>query len=342
MVDLSTEYLGIKLKNPIIVGSSGLTSSVKNIKSLEENGAGAVVLKSIFEEEIAYEYDDFIKKAGKTGSPPEYFDYDGRKNPIEYYNYTIREDNLNKYIKLVKESKSGVSIPVIASINCYFHSLEWIAYAKHLAMAGADALELNMFFLPTDFSRSKEAKEKIYFQIVEKILQAVSIPIALKISHYHTDLGPMIQRLSNSGVQGLVLFNRFFSPDFDIDKFEIVPSFVFSTSSELAISLRWIAIMAEKVSCDLAASTGVHDGNAVIKQILAGADAVQAVSCLYKNGNEYIREMLGRIETWMAGKGFDSLSDFKGKMSQEKSADPAIYERVQFMRYFGGKKNVII
>jgi dihydroorotate dehydrogenase (fumarate) len=342
MVDLSTEYLGIKLKNPIIVGSSGLTSSVKKIKDLEENGAGAVVLKSIFEEEIAYEYEDFIKKAGKIGSPPKYFDYDGRKNPIDYYDYKIREDNLNKYITLIEESKSSVSIPVIASINCYFHSVEWIAFAKHLAQAGADALELNMFFLPTDFSRSKEDKERIYFQIVEKILQEVSIPIALKISHYFTDLGPMIQKLSNSGIKGLVLFNRFFSPDFDIDKFEVVPSFVFSTLSELSISLRWVAIMAEKVNCDLAASTGVHDGNAVIKQILAGADAVQVVSCLYKNGNGYIREMLDRVENWMAGKGFDSLSDFKGKMSQGRSTDPAIYERVQFMRYFGGKKNVSI
>ena len=342
MADLSTEYLGIKLKNPIIVGSSGLTSSVKKIKDIEENGAGAVVLKSIFEEEIAYEYEDFIKKTGEIGSPPKYFDYDGRKNPIDYYDYKIREDNLNKYITLIEESKSSVSIPVIASINCYFHSAEWIAYTKHLAQAGADALELNMFFLPTDFSRSKKDKEKIYFQIVEKILQEVSIPIALKISYYFTDLGPMIQKLSKSGIKGLVLFNRFFSPDFDIDKFEVVPSFVFSTQSELLISLRWIAIMAEKVSCDLAASTGVHDGNAVIKQILAGANAVQVVSCLYKNGNGYIQEMLDRVETWMASKSFDSLSDFKGKMSQGKNTDPAIYERVQFMRYFGGKKNVII
>jgi dihydroorotate dehydrogenase (fumarate) len=340
MVDLSTDYLGLKLKNPIIVGSSGLTSSVKKIKGLEENGAGAVVLKSIFEEEIAYEYEDFIKKAGKTGSPPKYFDYDGRKNPIDYYDYKIREDNLNKYITLIEESKSNVSIPVIASINCYYHSADWIAYARHVAQAGADALELNMFFLPSNFSRSKEDTERIYFQVVEKILHEVSIPVALKISYYFSDLGPIIQKLSKSGIKGLVLFNRFFSPDFDIDKFQVVPSFVFSTPSELAISLRWIAIMAEKVDCDLAASTGVHDGDAVIKQILAGADAVQVVSCLYNHGIGYLEQLLERLKSWMVSRGFKRLSDFKGKMSQSKSIDPSIYERAQFMRYFGGKKNV--
>jgi dihydroorotate dehydrogenase (fumarate) len=337
-MDLTTQYLGLTLKNPIIVGSSGLTSSVEKIKDIEAKGAGAVVLKSIFEEEVAFEYADFIKTAKKTGDSYKYFDYDGQKNPIDYYDYVIREENLNKYITLIEESKKAVSIPVIASINCYFHSTEWMSYAKDIEKAGADALELNMFFPPTDFAHTREAKESIYFQITEKITQKLSIPIALKISHYFTDLGPMIQKLSNTGVRGLVLFNRFFSPDIDINKFEVTPAFVFSTPSELAISLKWVAIMAEKVNCDLAASTGVHDGDAVIKQILAGADAVQVVSCLYKNGTGYLEEMLDRVESWMAGKGQSRLSAFKGKMSQDKSIDPSIYERAQFMRYFGGKK----
>ena len=342
MVDLSTDYLGLKLKNPVIVGSSGLTNSVQSIKELEDKGAGAVVLKSIFEEEIAFEYEDILKEAKSKGYVPKYFDYDGYKNQFDYYDYKIRDDNLNKYTALIQESKSSVSIPVIASINCFLYSLEWIAYAKFLEQAGADALELNMFFLPSDSSRTSEEKERTYFRIVEKIQKEVSIPVALKISYYFSNLGLMIQNLSKTGINGLVLFNRFFSPDFDIDKFEVKPSFVFSTPSELSISLRWIAIMAEKVNCDLAASTGVHDGNAVIKQILAGANAVQVVSCLYKNGKGYLREMLSRLENWMASKGFSSLSDFRGKMSQKKSTDPAIYERVQFMRYFGGKKNVMI
>lgn len=341
MVDLSTKYLGITLKNPIIVGSSGLTSSVEKIEDLEKKGAGAVVLKSIFEEEIALEYADFMKTGG-TGSNEKYFDYEGRKNPIEYYDYIIREENLKKYVTLIKESKQAVSIPVMASINCYFDSAEWIPYARHLEQAGADALELNMFFPPTDFSRAKKEKEEVYFQLVKKIRENITIPISLKISFYFTDLAIMIQKLSNTGINGLVLFNRFFSPDIDINKLEIISSNVFSTPAELAVSLRWIAIMSEKVGCDLAASTGVHDGEAVIKQILAGADAVQVVSCLYKNGTEHLKKILDRLESWMGARGYKHLSDFKGKLSQAESADPSIYDRVQFMRYYGGKKNVKI
>ncbi|CAB5119020.1 Putative dihydropyrimidine dehydrogenase [NADP+], similar to dihydroorotate dehydrogenase [Olavius algarvensis associated proteobacterium Delta 3] len=341
-MDLSTTYMGIPIKNPIIAGSSGLTGSVEKVKTLESCGAGAVVLKSIFQEEIMYEYADFMKTAKEQHGAPQYFDYDGRKNPIEYYDYVIREKNLQKYITLIEECKKTVSIPVMASINCFFHSADWLSFATHLESAGADALELNMFFPPTDFKHTREAKEALYFEIVDKITQAVSIPVALKISPYFTDLGPMIQRLSNTDIKGLVLFNRFFSPDFDIHIMEVKPSFVFSTPSDLAMSLRWIAVMAEKVACDLAASTGVHDGTAVIKQLLAGADAVQVVSSLYKNGPEYLKEMLGDLEKWMAKKKFRRLSNFKGKMSQDKSTDPAIYERAQFMRYFGGKKNVTL
>ena len=167
-----------------------------------------------------------------------------------------------------------MSIPVIASINCVY-SHEWVAFARQLQDAGADAIELNMFFLPSDLSRSDQDLESMYFNVIEKVLKTVSIPVALKISYYFSNLGQMIQKLSRSGVSGIVLFNRFFSPDFDIEQLKIKPSFVFSTPADLAISLRWIAMMAQRVDCDLAASTGVHDGNAVIKQILAGAQAVQ-------------------------------------------------------------------
>ena len=328
MVDLSTEYLGMKLKNPVIAGSSGLTNSAKSIKELEENGAGAVVLKSIFEEEIAFEYEDILKEAESKGYNMDQFDY---------YDYKIKEDNLDKYTALIKESKKNVSIPVIASVNCVY-SHEWLAFASQLEKAGADALELNMFFLPSDFERTSEEKEKAYFQIIEQVQKVVTLPIALKISYYFSNLGPMIQKLSNTGVAGLVLFNRFFSPDFDIDKFEVKSSNIFSNPSDLPISLRWISIMAERVNCDLAASTGVHDGVALIKQLLAGADAVQVASTLYQNGKDQIGEMLKTLEDWMAGKGYETLSDFRGKMSQAKSSNPAAYERVQFMKYFGGKK----
>ncbi|MBI5896086.1 MAG: dihydroorotate dehydrogenase-like protein [Desulfobacterales bacterium] len=341
-MNLTTNYMGLTLRNPIIAGSSGLTGSVEQVKSLAANGAGAVVLKSIFEEEVLNEYADFIKEAKAQFGEPQYFDYNGQRNPIEYYDYVLQEQNLKKYIALLEGCKAAVDIPVMASINCFYYSVEWLSYAQNLERAGADALELNMFFPPTDFKHSREEKEALYFKIAEKVTQAVKIPVALKISPYFTDLGPMIQRLSATGIKGLVLFNRFFSPDFDIDKLEVKPSFVFSTPADLALSLRWIAVMANKVGCDLAASTGVHDAAAVVKQLLAGANAVQVASCLYKNGPKYIKELLAGLESWMAGKKYRSLAEFKGKLSQARSSDPAVYERAQFMRYFGGKKGVTL
>ncbi|MGD8445283.1 MAG: dihydroorotate dehydrogenase-like protein, partial [Desulfobacterales bacterium] len=281
-----------------------------------------------FEEEIAFEYEDVMKEAESKGYNLDQFDY---------YDYKIKEDNLDKYTTLISESKKNVSIPIIASVNCVY-SHEWLAFASQLEKSGADALELNMFFLPSDFERTSEEKEKAYFEIIAQVQKAVNLPIALKISYYFSNLGPMIQKLSETGISGLVLFNRFFSPDFDIDKFEIKSANIFSVPSDLPISLRWIAIMAERVKCDLAASTGVHDGTAVIKQLLAGADAVQVASTLYENGKGQIGKMLKTLEDWMAGKGYSNLSDFRGKMSQAKSSNPAAYERAQFMRYFGGKK----
>jgi dihydroorotate dehydrogenase (fumarate) len=330
MVDLSTKFMGLSLKNPIIAGSSGLSGSLKGVKELEEGGAGAVVLKSIFEEEIIHEMDDMMKKAPATSRYMERFDY---------YDYVIKGENIEKYTALIKEAKETVTIPVIASINCTY-SHEWTDYAKHLQSAGADALELNMFFLPTDLDRSADEMERAYFNVIEKVREKVSIPVALKISYYFSCLGSTIQKLSKLGVSGLVLFNRFYSPDFDIDKLEVMQTNVFSTPGELATSLRWIALMSQKVDCDLAASTGVHDAEALIKQLLAGAQVVQVVSALYKNGPEYIRTMLGELEAWMTRQEYGKIEDFRGKMSQDKSANPAAYERVQFMKYFSGHKEI--
>lgn len=323
-MDLTTTYLGLKLSNPIIAGSSGLTGTIEKVKKLEENGAGAVVLKSIFEEEILYEHEDILKEAEAAGVNLDQFDY---------YDFHLKGEKLNKYFKLIKDSKKGLSIPVIASINCAY-SHEWISFAEQIQEAGADAIELNMFFLPSDFSRSAQEQESMYFKVIEKLVNTVTVPIALKISYYFSNLGQMIQRLSKTGVAGLVLFNRFFSPDIDIEKLIIKPSFVLSSPEELAISLRWIAIMANKVDCDLVASTGVHDGDAVIKQILAGATAVQVVSSLYKHGPDYIRSMRKTLVQWMEKHNFENLSGFRGRMSQDAASNPAVYERVQFMKYF--------
>ncbi len=325
-MDITTTYLGLKLNSPLIAGSSGLTGSVKKIASMADHGAGAVVLKSIFEEEIYFEQEDILREAEADGVNMDQFDY---------YDFHLKGQKIDRYVKLVEASKQAVDIPVIASINCVY-SHEWTAFARRLEAAGADALELNMFFLPSDFKRSAREQEAAYFETIDKILEAVSIPVSLKISYYFSNLGPMIQRLSRTGVAGLVLFNRFFSPDIDIEKFKIKPSFVYSSPAELAISLRWIAIMAQKVDCDLVASTGVHDGPALIKQLLAGAQAVQAVSSLYKKGTSHIGAMNESLTSWMQRHGFESLADFRGRMSQEAASNPAAYERTQFMRYFGG------
>ncbi len=326
MADLSTEYLGMTLRNPIIVGSSGLTNSVAKVKELEANGAGAVVLKSVFEEEIAAEFEDVLKEAMTKGYHQEAFDY---------YDYQIRGETLERYTELIAQSKKSVSIPVIASVNCMY-SHEWAMFARELQAAGADALELNMFFLPADLSRTAAEQEKAYFDVIARVKREVSLPIALKISTYSSNLSLMIQRLSATGISGLVLFNRFYTPDIDIEGMRVVPSNVFSTPAELGTSLRWIAMMAGRVETDLVASTGIHDGKGVIKQILAGAKAVEVVSTLYKNGPSHIRTMLEELDGWMTRHGYYGLEEFRGKMSQAQTENPAVYERAQFMRYAGG------
>ncbi len=330
MTDLSTTYMGLNLINPIIAGSSALSNSVAGVKKLEEGGAGAVVLKSIFEEEIIHEMDDLMKGVPETSRYMERFDY---------HDLVIRRDQLKNYTTLIREAKENVSIPIIASINCAF-SYEWTDYAKRLETAGADAIELNMFFLPTEQNRSADEIEQTYFKIIESVLDSVSIPVSLKISHYFTHLGSMIHNLSNTGISGLVLFNRFYSPDFDIEKLKVVQTNVLSSPAELSTSLRWIAMMSQKISCELVASTGVHDGAAVIKQLLAGAQAVQVVSALYQHSPEHIHTMVDDLESWMCRHNYKRLENFRGKMSQDKGTDPATYERVQFMKYFTGQNEI--
>lgn len=328
MIDLSTKYMGLNLKNPLIVGSCGLTNNLSDIKDLEKKGAAAIVLKSIFEEEILLEYEQQLRNIASDESNYEYYDY---------LDYKIKEDNLKGYIKLIESCKKEIEIPVIASINC-LSSEEWMLFAKKIEQAGADALELNAFLLPSDLERSSEETEQIYFDIVEKIKKEIKIPVSLKISYYFSNLAKMIQRLSETGIEGLVLFNRFYSPDIDIKQKRVISTNVFSTPSDISVSLRWMAIMANRVSCDLAASTGIHDGEGLIKQILAGANVVQVVSTLYKNGNIQIKKILEELKNWMGNNNYNSIKDFRGLLSQEKVKNPAIYERVQFMKYFSDRK----
>ncbi|NLJ06268.1 MAG: dihydroorotate dehydrogenase-like protein [Sphingobacteriales bacterium] len=326
MIDLTTKYMGFTLKNPVIIGSSGLTNSVAAVKEHASNGAAAVVLKSLFEEQIRMEAQKNIDMAGSDNLYTEAQDY------ISNY---IRAHNLNEYLKLIEDCRKSVDIPVFASINCVT-SDEWPAFAQKIESAGASGLELNVFILPSDFSRDAEENENTYFKIVDQVKKYVKIPVSLKISYHFTNLAQMIQKLSFTGISGIVLFNRFFSPDFDLINRQIVPSHIFSNPADLSVSLRWVGIMYDRVRCDICASTGIHDASGVIKQIMAGANAVQMVSSIYKNGSKYIKVVLEEMEKWMENNGFHSLSEMRGQMSQARIKDPAGFERVQFMKYFAG------
>lgn len=326
MLSFRTSFMGLDLRNPVIVGSSGLTSNVGNIIDFEKQGAGAVVLKSLFEEQILQEVHHTMHQDEWINQYPEALDYIG--------NYS-KENTISKYLDLIRESKKSVSIPIIASINC-FTADEWISYAKLIEEAGADALELNLFILPSDPMRSSERNEKLYFSILEAVLKEVKIPVALKISHYFSSLAEITRKLDWAGVKGLVLFNRFYSPDIDIDTLKVVPAHVFSDPNEISMPLRWIALLSGSLNCDLVGTTGVHSGKDMIKMLLAGACAVEVVSTLYRNGHQQIALMLKELEEWMIAHKYQSINEFSGLLSFKQAANPAAYERVQFMKHFAG------
>lgn len=325
-MDLTTNYLGLNLKNPIVVGSCSLTSSVSEIKKLEKNGAGAVVLKSIFEEEILMDAESQLREAKENS-----FIYDQYSETLDYIDLHVKEERLSNYIQLIKNAKKEVLIPVIASINCV-STAEWTSFAKRIEEAGADALELNISLNPTDLEiRDFESTIK---EIIQKVLAQVTIPVAVKINNSFTHMARTILDLSETGIAGLVLFNRAYAPDIDIDTFEAVQGRSFSSPNDYAEPLRWIALFSDKVNCSLAASSGIHTTDVIIKQILAGADVVQVVSALYEHGIEHINVLLAELEKWMTEKGFSSLEQFKGKASNKNAGNPAVFERIQFMKHF--------
>jgi dihydroorotate dehydrogenase (fumarate) len=326
MIDLSTTYLGLKLRNPVIAGSSGLTRSIENLIEIERKGAGAVVLKSLFEEQINYEAHKVLAHDDMQNAYTEAQDY------IQNY---AQSHKLDEYLDFVHKAKSSIKIPVIASVNCVTAS-EWTSFARKIQEAGADAIELNIFALPADPDFLGSQYEKVYFDIIEKVKKELSIPISVKISYYFSGLAEMVKKLSWTGIQGIVMFNRFFNPDIDINEMKVKPSSIYSTPEEITLPLRWIAIMSDKVKIDLCASTGVHDGHGVVKQLLAGAKAVQVCSTLYKNGFDQIDLINKQIVAWMEKNNYEKISDFAGKMSYKQIEHPAAYQRVQFMKHFSG------
>lgn len=325
MVDLSTRYMGLVLRNPLIVASSSLANTSEGVSRCADAGAGAIVLKSLFEEQIQAETEDLEEYSWILGHP-EAFEY-------------VREIGMSlgprEYLKLVEETKNAVSIPVIASLNCISPKW-WVSYAKQIALAGADALELNISVMPSDPNRTSKEVEGLYFKIFEGIRTQIEIPIAVKIGPYFTSMARIADEFGRRGAAALVLFNRFYQLDIDIEKLELMPGPRFSSPQEMNLSLRWIALLAGRISCDLAASTGVHDGAGVIKHLLAGASAVQICSTLYIKGLKQIDRMLKEIEVWMGKHGFENIDQIRGKLSQMQSARPELYERLQYIKALVG------
>ena len=342
MENLKTTYLGLKLKNPLIAGSCGLTNSVSNVKELAKKGVGAIVLKSLFEEQIHIEAEKVIKNntdgvstfsnAPKTIFSKRIYDYE------EAYSYIYdfaKRNTLGKYLYFLDEAKKSVDIPVIASINCVSNQ-DWHAFAKKIEETGVDALELNIYVLPSDWRRSGDDNEQIYYDIIREVRNYVNLPISVKIGYYFSSVAQSVKKLSESGIKGLVLFNRPYNTDIDIDKIELSHGPIYSTQEESTHTLRWISILSGHVGCDLSASTGVHDYKSFIKQLLAGATTVQIASALYKEGFELIPEILKGTSGWMKKHDFESIESFRGMLSKTKLDNPAAIERVQFMKLYSG------
>ena len=325
MTDLKTTFAGLSLRNPIIISSSGLTNSAGKNKRLAEAGAGAIVLKSLFEEQIMLEADQLKDPAFY----PEASDY------LEEY---IREHKLAEYLTLIKESKKECSIPIIASINCYSDS-EWVDFAKQIQEAGADALEINILALQSDVQYTYGSFEQRHIDILRHIKQTVTIPVIMKLGDNLTNPVALIDQLYANGAAAVVLFNRFYQPDINIENMEQVSGEVFSTSADLATPLRWIGIASSVVNkIDYAASGGVANPEAVVKVILAGASAVEVCSAIYQNTNAFIGESTRFLSAWMERKGFNNIAQFKGNLNIKDVQGINTFERTQFLKYFGKKE----
>ena len=328
MVELSTKYMGMDLRNPLIVASSGLVSSLEGVEKCAESGAGAVVLKSLFEEQIEADTKELMEHIWLNGHT-EAFDY------VRGMGMSLGPSD---YLKLIEDVKKKVTIPVIASLNCV-SAKWWVDYAKQIENTGADALELNISVMPSDPNRVSEEIEKQYYDIVEGVRRHINIPIAVKIGPFFTSIARMARELYRRGVSALVLFNRFYQLDIDVDSIKLVGGNPLSSPKEMNLPLRWIALLSGRIECDFAASTGVHNGIDAIKMILAGAKAVQICSALYQNGVEQIGQVLQEMKDWMKGHNFESLSDFRGILSQGESDKSELYERLQYIKALSGKKD---
>jgi len=324
MVDLKTTYLGLELKNPLVASSSPLSQKVENVKQMERSGVSAVVMYSLFEEQIIQDslklHRDLERGAHAFAEALEYLP--------AYGQYSIGPET---YLERLSKLKESVNIPVIGSLNGVSIG-GWTEYAQKIEQAGADALELNLYFLAADPELPSKELEEEHIALVSAIRKQVNIPIAVKLSPFYTALPHFARRLAEAGANGLVLFNRFYQPDFDLEELEVVPNLVLSTSHELRLPLRWIAILYGRISTDLALTTGVHNANDVIKAMMAGAKVTTIASEFLQNGIERASEILTDVETWMEEHEYDSIEQMQGSMSQQAVAEPATLERANYMK----------
>ncbi|HDQ45398.1 MAG TPA: dihydroorotate dehydrogenase-like protein [bacterium] len=323
MADLTTRYLGLTLRNPVIAASSGLTQSIDSIRKLEQAGAGAVVLKSIFEEQILLE----------TCEQLEGTDFGVHPEAMDYLTRMTHEHSIGGYLDLIRQAKETLKIPVIANVNCLTDG-EWARFSSKIEEAGADALELNVLHID-DADRDPAGIEANYFRIVEAVGSRVSIPVTMKIGTLFSNLPQMILRLGNdTGLSGLTLFNRYWSPDIDVETRRIVPAEPFSAPEEISVPLRWIGLVSDRIACDIAASTGVYGGKDVIKLLMAGATTVQMCSALYKNGIAYLEAVIRELDAWLDTHGIPSLDEIRGTSAARTPEQRLLYGRMQFMKRY--------
>lgn len=327
MTNLSTTYLGLKLKNPLVASASPLSKRIDRAKKLEEAGISAIVMYSLFEEQIIHEsleLDHFLTRGSDSFAEAQSYLPDGGM-------YGVSPE---KYLNMVAGLKKALSIPVIGSLNGVSKG-GWTSYAKRIEEAGADALELNLYYLATDPDLKSEELEAAQVDLVADVRSAIKIPLAVKLSPYITSLPNFAKRLVDAGANGLVLFNRFYQPDFDLDELDIIHNLDLSTSADMRLPLRWISILYGKVHADFALTSGVHTATDVIKAMMAGAKVTMTASTLLNHGEQAVGEILGGVEAWMKEREYESIEQMQGSMAQKNVREPAAFERANYMKVLG-------
>jgi dihydroorotate dehydrogenase (fumarate) len=323
MIDLSTEYLGLKLCNPLVVGSSPLCNEISKLRQMEDAGASAIVLRSLFEEEInseVYELDRFLSDCSDVGAESSNIYPDLDKFGI----------GLERYLERIHHAKQALSIPVIASLNGISRG-GWVSYAREMEQAGADAIELNVYFIPTDPTEGPDQIEKRYIELVSEVRSMVSIPVSVKVCSQFSAFANMARRLEAAGAGGIVIFNRFYQPDFDLEMLEVRPALTLSNSSELPYRLFWAGILYENIKADIAITGGVHVAEDVVKSMMAGARVTMLCSVLMQNGIGYLRPLRNQLEAWMDKHEYDSIRQMQGSMCQRNVPNPKAFQRANYM-----------